>query len=1524
MKNGLFILCLFFSALFARDAYGSDKHVVLVKLRDGASVSQRMVRGDLPVLTRERFVAEMKSANSSVQRRFIGSLPEGEIKVRKQYWISNTLSCETDDEGLARLASHPDVEYVVVDSLQKIIDFTPCAAPASESVAAHVQMVNAQEANEAGYSGEGVVVAIIDSGVNYNHADLQGSLWESDIYPNHGWDFFNNDDDPMDDMGHGTHCAGVVAGNGASGTRTGIAPDAEIMILKVVDDQGEGTQEQVFEAIEFAVENGADVLSMSLGWPNVGDANRKLWRDVMTNLLDCNVLAVVAAGNEGNKQGQYPVPYNLRTPGDCPPAWLAEGQCETVGGLSSVFTVGSVDEDGITVSSTSARGPVTWKNVETYNDYSYNPGNGLMKPDITAPGASVVSLDYSNVNGYVAMSGTSMACPCVAGIVADMLSKNEGLSPSDIVRLVSESAVKLTSQFSNNSGAGRADALFAVLNTPNEDVNCIMMGEFDGAAVNDAKFKAGKKVTLSFKIENNSSEDISGYDIKVEALSPSVMVDEVRTPSVTIAANAITELRDAAVLTVDAGALSGDDVILSLSVVCGGKTYSNLLRSEVTEPLLMALPLAMDETDGNGNGMADPGESLLLTFGINNVGNEPCANAVATLVSESPYLDFESLSDASGDIVGSKTYTAALRVSSETPEWYATDIALHVKADNIDTLFTYTVNVGKVGALVVDRSKSEKGQISAEAIADAFGQIDNFSYELADELPDDLSGYYSVWYCAGVYPYNRSLASDECDLIRSYVADGGRFYLEGGDVWYNKSPSVNDVFHVSVIADDGGEPGRVEGCLELFNEREFFDYSYPAKFIDHIEPADSSAVALYRVASPAEYTVAVGRTGDGSEGSTIASSVEMGGTMSAKDDMLRSCMSFFGFDFVEVPDADETYFFCDFQNNSAAGFSIYDLDDQEPHFTMVQAGFEKGKGWVEMHDTADYDNICMVSTSKYEDGDAANPSDDWLITPAIDIRGNNAVLSWKAIVPDKWYERDGYSVYVSEQGNRPENFTSAPVFSIEEESSSAWTEHSVSLESFAGKTVYIAFVNDSHNKYMLAVDDIKVEGEKTVAEIEAISVPYSYGEDAVDIKARLFVYSEESLTEFDAYCEVGDNVYSKHFDGFSLKKGQSFDFAFDERIPVAVGDSVKYEVWAEMDGGKTNVSDGCIVSYAFKPSNRVVVEEATGMWCSYCPQGTVALDWLSRKYPDNFIGIAIHYDDPLALDAYSDALGFVAWPAARVNRGDILKTLLVMQQDDKGSYYTMSGGGVEDYFVEEMNTVPECDVEMGVTMDGGKVDVSVAVTPAIDLEGCDYRPAFVLTEELVHSPSYYQMNSYSGIGAAIGGFESLPDRIEGDDIIFSHVARGIWPSAEGLSGVLPSDMEHGVRYEADYAIDIPGNVATSDNVDVTVLLLDAKTGRIVNAAKWDNPNKHLGLEEQAAGTEGVSFRKIGDEGILSLPESAEGSVRLSVVSPDGKIVSTHEMKAHGGEVRFPAGNLDGVYIIHAETGDAVFTLKAVL
>jgi serine protease AprX len=130
------------------------------------------------------------------------------------------------------------------------------------------------------------------------------------------------------------------------------------------------------------------------------------------------------------------------------------------GALSCVVAVGAVNYNDAAADFTS-RGPVTWQDTE-FGDYVYNPGIGLIRPDVCAPGVSIKSLDYNNISGYTNMDGTSQATPCVAGIVALMLQKNPELTPAEICRILEETSVKLTPTKSNITGVGRVDALAAV------------------------------------------------------------------------------------------------------------------------------------------------------------------------------------------------------------------------------------------------------------------------------------------------------------------------------------------------------------------------------------------------------------------------------------------------------------------------------------------------------------------------------------------------------------------------------------------------------------------------------------------------------------------------------------------------------------------------------------------------------------------------------------------------------------------------------------------------------------------------------------------------------------------------------------------------------------------------------------------------------------------------------------------------------------------------------------------------------
>ena len=472
---------------------GNETFRVIIEMKDqydnpnlerSTAKMTRAERRDYVVDELKRF---SESSQVEVSRHLDAFATRGGVNVLHHFWIFNGLCCEATAACIDDISKRNDVRFISLDKeieLDEPIERggNDGANPLDEDVQWHVSRVNAPAVwnyidnehpeNNVHYTGNGVVVAIIDTGVNYNHVDISANMWDGgELYPNHGWDFFNNDNDPMDDHSHGSHVAGIVAGKGG----TGIAPKASIMALKVLGTHGGRGESTVCSAIEFAVEHGADVINLSLG--HTGNGGLYVYRDTFFHVMNAGVVVAKSAGNEGNYQSLYPVPFNIAAPANCPPPWHNPDQPSTsIGDETAIICVGATNKND-SLASYSSIGPVTWDGVPNngdYHDYPLSEG-GLIRPDVVAPGGEedsegngeydmICSISNTDNLGYCWKNGTSMAAPCVAGIIALMLEANPNLTPRKIDEILETTAVKLNGQTKKNNeyGAGRVDALAAV------------------------------------------------------------------------------------------------------------------------------------------------------------------------------------------------------------------------------------------------------------------------------------------------------------------------------------------------------------------------------------------------------------------------------------------------------------------------------------------------------------------------------------------------------------------------------------------------------------------------------------------------------------------------------------------------------------------------------------------------------------------------------------------------------------------------------------------------------------------------------------------------------------------------------------------------------------------------------------------------------------------------------------------------------------------------------------------------------
>lgn len=357
-----------------------------------------------------------------------GPVARGEMRalsifgVHHQFRLMPARALSADMAEISRLSDDPAVDMIWPD------------LPVHSWLDEAVPLISVPRVWQSDFTGKGVKVAILDTGIDGEHPDFSGriSAWRDFVDPE-GPDA----DRPRDPNGHGTHVAGIVAGSGraSDGRFRGVAPDAELVVARVLDEAGNGRTSTVMAGVEWAVEQGAQVINISLGGPPFPSDGTDALSYLCNAAVDLGVVVCAAAGNLG------PSGHTVGSPG----------------AAAKVITVGACEGDPASaadrIARFSSRGPT---------------GDGRPKPDLVFPGVGIVSTRSAGTAlgevldaHYTGLSGTSQATPLATGTAALVLEANPSLKPAEVKRRLVDGAERLPETEPLAQGAGRGDAYHA-------------------------------------------------------------------------------------------------------------------------------------------------------------------------------------------------------------------------------------------------------------------------------------------------------------------------------------------------------------------------------------------------------------------------------------------------------------------------------------------------------------------------------------------------------------------------------------------------------------------------------------------------------------------------------------------------------------------------------------------------------------------------------------------------------------------------------------------------------------------------------------------------------------------------------------------------------------------------------------------------------------------------------------------------------------------------------------------------------
>ena len=519
--------------------------------------------------------------------------------------------------------------------------------------------------------------------------------------------------------------------------------------------------------------------------------------------------------------------------------------------------------------------------------------------------------------------------------------------------------------------------------------------------------------------------------------------------------------------------------------------------------------------------------------------------------------------------------------------------------------------------------------------------------------------------------------------------------------------------------------------------------------------------------------------------------------------------------------AQTTYYSQDFESGDLSGWTTTDLDGDGFEWSVLDAsGINSAFG-----------TGALVSFSYDDAGVVALTPDNLVTSPAIDLSAvtdSNLYLFFDQNVSASW-PADKYSVYVTTSNDPADISAATPVLTVTP-ANGTLTNKFINITSFIGQTVYVSFRHyDCTDQYYLVLDNVIIK---------------SLGSnDAQLVSAKLNRYSV--LSTDNTLTLTVKNTGSNPITNLTVNWNDgTTDHISTITKAIAIGATstsvvhptkVNYATVVEKDltltitavNGNTdpimenNTGTKKFNTVSQASTKRVLFEEGTGTWCGWCPRGAVAMAFMDTTYPNEFIGVAVHNQDPMMLDEYDAGAGFSSFPGMNVDR--VVKGADVSQATMTTNLNT-----------RKVLTTP-VNLDTNGAVNGSEITINASATFRTVFANANYRLGVIISEDNVSNGTdtgYNQTNYYAAnANGVMGGYEALTNPVPAANMVYNHVARDLVGGYDGQADSVPTTITDGqvVTYTFNYSVPSTSNIA---NMHGVLVLIDQETGEVVNSKSF--------------------------------------------------------------------------------------------